>query len=267
MNEVNIREASIVTPEHVRLQFRTAGIGSRTAAQLVDNLLLLIAFGAISLLIGLILMLLDIGLDDALGEYAAAFLIVLSFLLIGGYYALTEYYMGGQTFGKKWLGLRVIQENGQPVTLLSAIIRNFFRLIDFLPSFYFVGMLWMFFHPMDKRLGDLAAGTLVIRDLQHERLHLRKRTQKWLAKHRIRLPYELKLSEAFRRRIEREDWLLLSTFVERLPSLDKFKREELARQVAERLGTKLELERELYAAQSTAFLIELYVQLSEEWSL
>ncbi len=126
MNDSYNREATVVTPEHVRLQFRTAGLGSRTAAQLIDVLLLMLVFGAVCLLIGLALMVMGIGVNDMPGEYALAFIIVFSSVLSGGYFVLAEYYMNGQTVGKKQLGLRVIQENGQPVTFLSAIIRNFF---------------------------------------------------------------------------------------------------------------------------------------------
>ncbi|WP_159882153.1 RDD family protein [Paenibacillus puerhi] len=266
MKDAFNREADIVTPEHVRLQFRTAGLGSRTAAQVFDVLLLSALLGAVALLIGLGFMFAGVNVTDALGEYAAAFLILFSFVLIGSYFVLTEYYMGGQSYGKKWMSLRVVQENGQPLTFLSSVIRNFFRLIDFLPSFYFLGAVWMFFHPKDKRLGDLAAGTLVIRDTRADQLALRRRTEKWLRKWREPRP-ELQLSETERSRIEREDWLLLSSFVERLPSLDRMKREALAWQIAQRIAARLELDARLYASGPAAFLIVLYEQLSEDWTL
>ncbi|MED4602230.1 RDD family protein [Paenibacillus validus] len=267
MNDSYNREATVVTPEHVRLQFRTAGLGSRTAAQLIDVLLLMLVFGAVCLLIGLALMVMGIGVNDMPGEYALAFIIVFSSVLSGGYFVLAEYYMNGQTVGKKQLGLRVIQENGQPVTFLSAIIRNFFRLIDFLPWLYFLGGLWIFFHPMDKRLGDLAAGTLVVRDTRREQLHRRRQTEKWLNQREMAGRPNLSLTELQRRRVEREDWLLLSAYVERIPSLTRIKRDALAAEIAGRLAAKLELEAELRFVSAEAFLMELYVLLAGEWTL
>lgn len=267
MNESYNREATVVTPEHVRLHLQTAGLGSRAAALIADMLLLLAAFGIVSLLTGLILIPLDLAVADLFGEYAIAFLIVFAALLTGAYYALAEYYMAGQTFGKRWLGLRVVQENGQPVTFLSALIRNFFRLIDFMPSFYIAGALWMFFHPLDKRLGDLAAGTIVVRDLEHERRRIRHRTQKWLDKWRMQHRFSLTIPDAARGKVEREDWLLLAAYAERLPSLDRRKRDELAWRITQRLLRKLELDLNPYTLYPAAFLVELYILLSEEWSL
>ncbi|SDD40462.1 Uncharacterized membrane protein YckC, RDD family [Paenibacillus sp. UNCCL117] len=266
MNDSFNRAADIVTPEHVRLQFRTAGLGSRTAAQLIDVLLLSLLFGAAALLIGLAFAASGAGMASVLGEYAVAFLVLLGFALIGGYFVLTEVYMSGQSYGKRWMGLRVVQENGQPVTFLSSVIRNFFRLIDFLPSFYFLGAIWMFLHPQDKRLGDLAAGTLVVRDLRADQLAQRQRTEKWLRQWK-QPRLQLELAEAERRRVDREDWLLLASFVERLPTLGPMKRDELAWQIAQRLAAKLELDPQLYARGPVAFLIALYEQLSEEWTL
>ncbi|MFX3632638.1 MAG: RDD family protein [Candidatus Pristimantibacillus sp.] len=265
------REATIVTSEHVKLQLRTAGVGSRAAAMLIDNILLLGAFCLVSLVMGLFLSISGIGMTDALGEYAIAFLILLAALLIGGYYALAEYYMAGQTYGKKWMGLRVVQENGQPITFLSAIIRNFFRIIDFLPSFYVIGAVWMFFHPRDKRLGDLAAGTMVVHDIRNDGQRIRKRTQKWLNNRKFVQPgplsYVMPEYNTIQAKIGREDWLLLSGYVERLPSLDNRKRYELGWYIARRLGLKLELEGDGHLTDPESFLIMLYGQLYEEWSL
>ncbi|MEK8132285.1 RDD family protein [Paenibacillus filicis] len=266
MNEVFNRETDIITPEHVRLQLRTAGLGSRTAAQLVDVLLLGAVSTVVYLLVGLGIMLTGDGISGFGKDYIPAFLILFNFILIGCYFVLTEYYMSGQSFGKKWMGLRVVQENGQPLTFLSSLIRNFFRLIDFLPSFYFLGAVWMFLHPRDKRLGDLAAGTLVIRDTRADQLALRRRTGKWLSKWNESRP-ALELSEADRRKIEREDWLLLSSFIERLPTLDWMKREELAWKIAQRFTDKLGSGPGFYGSSATAYLIVLYEQLSEEWTL
>ncbi|WP_281886448.1 RDD family protein [Paenibacillus sp. YYML68] len=267
MIDTDSREANIVTPEHVQLQLRTAGLGSRTAAQLLDLLVLAVLFAAVSLVVGIVLMVVGTGVAKALGDYAAALLIVLGFLLTGGYFAISEYYMGGQTWGKRRLGLRVVLENGQPLTWLASIIRNFFRLIDFLPSFYFLGTVWIFLHKKDKRLGDVAAGTIVVQDMRWDKLTQRRRMERWLQKWRAEERPELILTDSMRRRFEREDWIVLSSFVERLPSLLPAKRQQFAETIAAKLAHKLELEQSLYEAAPTGFLIALYEQFSEEWTL
>ncbi|MBC8080380.1 MAG: RDD family protein [Gorillibacterium sp.] len=267
MNNLYTREAEIVTPEQVKLSFRTAGLGRRAVALLLDSLFLLAIFTGISLVIGLLMLLVGAQVSDGINDYVLAFLIILAALMIGGYYVWMEYYKSGQTFGKKWTGLRVVQENGQPITFVASIIRNFFRLIDFLPSFYFLGAAWMFFNSTDKRLGDLAAGTLVICDMQHERRMNLKRVNKWLHKGKFHENLTLYLSDEAKGKVTREDWVLLSTFVERIPSLEEHRRYEIAREIANRLGLKLEIRPNNSLITAEQFLVELYILLNEEWSL
>ncbi len=92
-------------------------------------------------------------------------IIIILFIINWGYFFAFEYFSGGRTLGKKVIGIRVIQDNGHSVTLLSSLIRNLLRIIDSLPASYFLGMMMMFFHSKHKRLGDFVAGTIVV----HER--------------------------------------------------------------------------------------------------
>ena len=70
----------------------------------------------------------------------------------------------GQSPGKRWVGLRVIRSNGTPITLSESLIRNLARLVDLLPAAYGIGIITMFIDQQSRRLGDLAAGTLVVYD-------------------------------------------------------------------------------------------------------
>ena len=70
----------------------------------------------------------------------------------------------GRTLGKRWTGLRVVRTGGRPVTFVPSCVRNVMRLVDFLPAFYAIGMLSIFVTPRNQRLGDLAAGTLIVRE-------------------------------------------------------------------------------------------------------
>ncbi|RXZ76678.1 RDD family protein [Paenibacillaceae bacterium] len=268
MNEYDQRQATVITSEHVRLQMTTAGVGSRAAALLLDSILMTVFFAVICLFASLFVIVFRIEISNSLGDFMIAFLLICAALLIGAYYIVMEYYRGGQTFGKKWIGLRVIQENGQPLTFLGAVIRNFFRLIDFLPSFYFLGAVWMFFHPMDKRLGDLAAGTIVVRDLQQERLRSRAKTDKWLQNWRKQWATSSQaIPDNAQSIIDREDWLLLSAFVERLPSMTSRRQMDLGWSLATLLGNKLQIDRNIYARAPLPFLIDLYEVLRAEWEV
>jgi uncharacterized RDD family membrane protein YckC len=94
---------------------------------------------------------------------------VVSFLLFcvfWGYYIFFEMLTNGQSPGKRLVGLRVLRSNGTPIALSESVIRNLVRLIDFLPSLYGVGVVTMFIDRRSRRLGDLAAGTLVVHELK-----------------------------------------------------------------------------------------------------
>ncbi len=150
------------TPENVFFNYEVAGIGSRFMAALVDSILIFIIQIVISGLLGIL------GLFRQLGESGAAMLyaviLLISFLMFWGYYLAFEMIWNGQTPGKRWVHLRVIKADGTPVTLSEVVIRNVIRLIDFMPGMYAIGVVTMFIDARSRRLGDLAAGTLVIRE-------------------------------------------------------------------------------------------------------
>ena len=97
------------------------------------------------------------------GSASALFTIVF-FLVFFGYDVLFEVRSRGRTLGKRWTGLRVVRTGGQPVTFVPSCVRNVMRLVDILPAFYGIGMLSIFVTGRNQRLGDLAAGTLVVRE-------------------------------------------------------------------------------------------------------
>jgi hypothetical protein len=90
--------------------------------------------------------------------------VVLSFVVLWGYYLVAEMLSNGQSPGKRVIGLRVVREGGRPVTFAASAIRNVIRLVDFLPLFYGIGVVTMFIDKRARRLGDLAGGTLVVRE-------------------------------------------------------------------------------------------------------
>jgi uncharacterized RDD family membrane protein YckC len=158
-------EFSIETPEAVRFGYDIAGIGSRFLAALVDTLIIVILQ---ALVLGLTLAVLAGTLGDlrggGVGTWIAAGLGLLAFALLWGYYLLFEMIWNGQSPGKRWVGLRVIKDNGAPISFVDSVIRNLVRLVDFLPAYYGIGVVVMFLNDQARRLGDFAAGTLVIRE-------------------------------------------------------------------------------------------------------
>ena len=155
MNE----QVSVETPEQIDINFQQAGIGSRFYAALIDTLLLTL----ISLLGYYVNRQFIFDLGDIVGNWLGALGGVIVFALFWGYYIAFEVTTNGQTFGKLALGLRVIKDGGYPISFADSAIRNLVRIVDFLPFLYGVGLLCMLLNKNWKRLGDLAAGTLVIK--------------------------------------------------------------------------------------------------------
>lgn len=153
----------IPTPENISFGYPLAGIGSRFIAALIDTTLILLLQGAVLLFTGLVAGL----LDDLPADYTGILLAVtglVSFAFLWGYYIFFEVLWNGQSPGKRVTGLRVIRADGAPVSLAESAVRNLVRFIDFLPLFYGLGVAAMFIDRRSRRLGDMAADTLVVRE-------------------------------------------------------------------------------------------------------
>ena len=161
----------IDTPENVAFDYQVAGIGSRFLAALIDTLLILL----LQVLVNVVLFLLLTSMfgnpllwdnSSAVGWMVALFGLI-AFAFLWGYYVFFEVKWNGQSPGKRKVGLRVIRMDGTPITLTESLIRNLVRLVDFLPTYYGVGVVTMFVNEQARRLGDLAAGTVVVHDRAH----------------------------------------------------------------------------------------------------
>lgn len=160
----NLHETlSIDTPENVVFGYSVAGIGSRFLAAMIDTTILSIIIGFIYAAFLIIYATLPATLrnESTLGFFMG-FVTILAFLVFWGFYIFFELTWNGQTPGKRWVGLRVVRLDGAPVSLVESIIRNLVRIIDFLPAYYGIGLITMFLNSQARRLGDLAASTLVI---------------------------------------------------------------------------------------------------------
>jgi len=157
----------IDTPENVAFDYAVAGIGSRFLAAIVDSLIILVLQVLVNVILLLLTGLLRAGSTNSetgLVGWLFALLGLVSFALLWGYYVFFEMLWNGQSPGKRWAKLRVIRTDGTPITPSESIIRNLVRIVDFLPVYYGIGVVTMFVNDRARRLGDLAAGTIVVRD-------------------------------------------------------------------------------------------------------
>ncbi len=145
---------TIATPEGIELQLVLAGAGSRSIAAIVD----------FALQVLLILLAALVTIDLIGGGIGEALLAIAVFVTLYVYDVAFEVLAAGRTPGKRLTHLRVVREHGNPVDLPASAIRNLLRVIDLLPGAYLVGLMSVLLTKRNQRLGDLAAGTLVIRD-------------------------------------------------------------------------------------------------------
>jgi len=148
----------VETPDHVVLRYDLAGAGNRGFAAVVD-------FVVASLIVFAALMLLSLVSSETGNELytVGGVEVIVTFTLIWAYFILLEWLWNGQTIGKRLYKLRVINEDGSPAGFTAVLIRNLVRLVDFLPAFYGIGLMVIVLSPKSQRLGDLAAGTYVVR--------------------------------------------------------------------------------------------------------
>ena len=149
---------SIVTPEAVRLEFETAGVATRMLGKVLDLGVQLALFFALALIVGLST---NTGISDTGG---IILVIVGLFLIVLGYPVLAETFWNGKTVGKAALGLRVRTTEGAPIRFRHAAIRGALGLVDFFVTSGLAATLSVLLTKDSQRLGDLAAGTLVLRE-------------------------------------------------------------------------------------------------------
>lgn len=154
MSAERMHRLHVRTPEGVAFSFRIASPVLRMAAIAVDGLVVMAAWSLLALVIGLLRVL--------SGDLAQAVAVLGFFVLSQGYRIATEWVWRGQTIGKRLLRLRVIDAQGLRLTFAQVVLRNLLRFIDSLPVLYAVGGIAALVSARGQRLGDLAAGTLVV---------------------------------------------------------------------------------------------------------
>jgi len=229
----------IITPENVPLELELANPLERAVALLVDTLIVAaIAIPIAAILtslsgVGTFRTVFGLGELDAGMRFALLYAFVLP-LLIVAYHSLLEGLWGGQTLGKKALNLRVIRNDGTVPDLAASFIRNALRLIDYMPCTCGIGFTVMLLSAQFRRLGDYAAGTLVIREgrgtaplLPEEELP------------QVELEVLTPLAVANLGRLSSEQVLALRYFLLRAPQLPQDLREQIAKELASKVANLL----------------------------
>ena len=167
------RNVSVRTPESIAFYYELAGLGSRFLAVAIDLLLQSLAAIAVFLLMawaqpGTTALAKSLGLhEQTISAIEIGIVIFVIFIIYLGYFVAFETAWNGRTPGKRAIGIRVVRDGGYPITFMDAVIRNLIRVgeaaLGYLPS-----MISAIVSPQNKRLGDLAAGTIVVRDRAFE---------------------------------------------------------------------------------------------------
>jgi uncharacterized RDD family membrane protein YckC len=169
------------TPEAVGIEFEIAGVGSRIVAGLVDGFIMVLLLTVLVLapMIGLASGIFERvshnlkggskSLLSGVDAVAVALIMLVSFVIIWFYYVAAELLTDGRSPGKRSAGLRVVRTDGFPIGLSESVVRNLVRAVDVVPGVYLVGLVTMLISPRTQRLGDLAAGTIVVRERVREK--------------------------------------------------------------------------------------------------
>ncbi len=228
-------ELTIVTPEHVHIRLEPAGAGSRFLAILIDSA---IVQGASVMLLTILSMVLPRGI-------AMAIFITANFVLTWGWHVYFETKHQGRTPGKRALRLRVIDARGLPVSLYQSLVRNISRVLDFAPVFYGVAAIASLSSTTRRRLGDIIADTLVIRDAQP--LSYKGQLAAERRYNSLRTPRVLRL---IRHRISLEEREFLLTLCLRADRMSAEARYDLMEEVAAAYRKKLGLEEESISGEN-----------------
>jgi uncharacterized RDD family membrane protein YckC len=228
-------QLTIDTPEQIALEFPLAGVGSRTLAMVIDTsiqaafaIVVLIVGGLLGLGLGSVVQWTTGAGASSVGLWVIAFVILLLFSAWYGYFALFEIIWRGQTPGKRALGLRVISVSGRPITPLQAILRNLLRIVDQLPALYAIGIISVLVSARNQRLGDIAAGTVVVREQATQALQVP--AQETAVQDRLRA-----------NRLTDQELALIERFLQRRHELDAEVRGRTALQIATRVRERLGL--------------------------
>jgi uncharacterized RDD family membrane protein YckC len=249
----------IETPERVPLHFALASIGNRFLACAIDHGLQLFIIALMVIAFTLIANYADFGgmFNDA-PKWVIALLILAVFVIWTSYFVFFEWMWNGQTPGKRWLKLRVIREDGRPITFWEAAVRNILRLFDIMPfPFYSIGLICVFISSRDQRVGDMVAGSVVVREREAEAPTFDQVFAAPVSDTALRRSFRPVLFNADMQSVTAREIEVVEAFLRRRWDLPPFSREWMAWRVATPLLLKLRPEYDPSTFAYEGFLEEL----------
>lgn len=248
-------QMEVLAPESVLIQYELAGLGSRFVACFWDTLIqaFLIISGTVVLAAVSDGPLLEPGTINPFHSAAGAAMVLYTSIVTFGYHILFETIWNGQTPGKRWMKLRVRKDGGYGIGFTDSVIRNLVRIVDFLPYLYGLGGLVLLFSKQGKRLGDFAAGTVVVKErsarMPDDRAHtfvepLDPETQR-----------KVELSAGL---LSKEEVGTLREFLRRWPELESQRADAIAAKLYVHVAGRIGLDRSIpERGQMYAFLVRV----------
>jgi uncharacterized RDD family membrane protein YckC len=243
----------IQTPESIELEFTLAGIGSRAFALMIDYLILNSSLLILVILTYVLAYSLQfaqvVGTMDITSQWVIAVMGLVIYGLYVGYFVGFETLWQGQTPGKRWVKIRVIRDDAQPVGLFQATLRSLLRPVD---DILFIGFLMILLEKQEKRLGDWLASTLVVRTIKptSQTLEVSAAAQSLAQK----LIAESDLSQ-----IPPDDFALVREYLQRRTTIIPKAQTKLSQQLAERMRQRLNTELVPWEVGVDRFLEAVYV--------
>lgn len=256
------RQVKLLTPESVELEFTLAGIGNRALALLVDYSILLIGGLIFWIIFGTFAYQLLQYLESSNVDYSdlpiwlLAIGFLLSFIFTTGYFVGFEVLRQGQTPGKRWAKIRVIRDDGRPIGLAQAVLRSLVQPIDY---FLFIGAFLIFFGKREKRIGDWAAGTLVIQENRalKQAIDLSDAAKRLAAE----LPQTTDLSQ-----LQPRHFAVVAEYLQRRSFLETKSKTDLSLDLARQTRTLIKLETIPSGLTSDQFLEAVYLAYQKQFS-
>lgn len=254
---------TLQTPESVELEFTLAGIGNRAYALLIDYIVLglgFIGFSVIWLILSISLQLIEVidnflGGDERRALWLLAIYLLITFFIYVGYFVFFEALWQGQTPGKRYVKIRVIRDDGRPITLQQSTLRALLRPID---DSFFLGLFFIVLSKREKRLGDFVAGTLVIQEEQpivSGTFPVSKQAQT--------LANQLQI-EADLSRLQPEDFAVIREYLQRREAMTPQAKAELSRQLAHQVKEVIALEKVPEKVTANVFLEAVYLAYQQQ---
>ena len=249
------------TPESVELEFTLAGIGSRAYALVIDFIILgliLILLLLIGAIVGFMIsdILKNFGISEGkIGLWIFAIQILIIFVTYVGYFVFFETVWQGQTPGKRYVKIRVIQDNGRTLKLQQATLRALLRPID---DILFIGVLLIVFSKQEKRVGDWVAGTLVIQEEKSTATaHFSLSEEAYILANELQLEADIS-------RLLPEDFAVIRKYLQRREQMFLQAKNELSRKLAYQIQNIIALEEIPEEITANLFLEAVYLAYQQQ---